>query len=569
MENEEGVGVADMNGEAAPAAETGNEPEAIEISDAPTGAADVSTEEEWVDPSTVKVKEEENSDSEGDFEESDDDDDDNINVVIGDVNPQTVPGSGLAFGSAVNWKKPTDGTASTAVKTVAVAPTSIPAVGSAITTVSGQKKIDLNAVGLVNGQPIYEFDMESSDEKPWRKPGADLSDYFNYGFNEDTWKQYCEKHRRTKLDYASSGLIQATPFVVPPNSLAPSSLTALPMMQYEVLPDGRVRAKAGPPPDRKVAGSIQVIGGEEAQKKKESDLLTLALGQNRLINPLGAVPRPIYQRLPDGSTVVYNPIQHQMQIATSGQPQFLTPHLPTSSAGGIMPGIDQKPMIATDENGLPPTSRVGAMAGDHPISSQPQHMPIQTFAGLSGQALNPGLFPTSAIPAGLRPINPMAFDPNLQGLQPLLQPGQQIFQQGGPPPSIDYSQGDPFLFPGAPPSANWDGSDPGSDFDSDGENKRHRRRAGESRHRRHRGERSEKDRSDRSKAPKDRERSSSRRTREHSTTREHSDRTKSSRKSGGSGRGDEAGGERRRTRRKERSDKGDGDVEVKQEPEAE
>lgn len=30
-------------------------------------------------------------------------------------------------------------------------------------------------------------------------PGADLSDYFNYGFNEETWKAYCEKQRRLQL----------------------------------------------------------------------------------------------------------------------------------------------------------------------------------------------------------------------------------------------------------------------------------------------------------------------------------------------------------------------------------
>ena len=36
----------------------------------------------------------------------------------------------------------------------------------------GQKKIDVNTVGLINGQPIYEFDMDAEqDEKAWRKPG--------------------------------------------------------------------------------------------------------------------------------------------------------------------------------------------------------------------------------------------------------------------------------------------------------------------------------------------------------------------------------------------------------------
>ena len=30
--------------------------------------------------------------------------------------------------------------------------------------------------------------------------GADLSDYFNYGFTEETWKQYCEKQRKTRYE---------------------------------------------------------------------------------------------------------------------------------------------------------------------------------------------------------------------------------------------------------------------------------------------------------------------------------------------------------------------------------
>jgi pre-mRNA 3'-end-processing factor FIP1 len=36
---------------------------------------------------------------------------------------------------------------------------------------AGSKHLDLNAEGTVNGVGIYEFDMESVEEKPWRKPG--------------------------------------------------------------------------------------------------------------------------------------------------------------------------------------------------------------------------------------------------------------------------------------------------------------------------------------------------------------------------------------------------------------
>ncbi|KAI4897536.1 hypothetical protein NFI96_010535, partial [Prochilodus magdalenae] len=50
-----------------------------------------------------------------------------------------------------------------------------------------------------NGLHAVEVEADTYEDKPWRKPGADLSDYFNYGFNEETWKAYCEKQRRLQL----------------------------------------------------------------------------------------------------------------------------------------------------------------------------------------------------------------------------------------------------------------------------------------------------------------------------------------------------------------------------------
>lgn len=50
-------------------------------------------------------------------------------------------------------------------------------------------------MGMYEGQPIIDIDPDLLDDKPWRRPGADLSDYFNYGFNEDTWRAYCQKQK--------------------------------------------------------------------------------------------------------------------------------------------------------------------------------------------------------------------------------------------------------------------------------------------------------------------------------------------------------------------------------------
>lgn len=39
-----------------------------------------------------------------------------------------------------------------------------------------------------------------ADDKPWRRPGTDISDYFNYGFDEFTWVSYCLKQQEVRKE---------------------------------------------------------------------------------------------------------------------------------------------------------------------------------------------------------------------------------------------------------------------------------------------------------------------------------------------------------------------------------
>lgn len=41
---------------------------------------------------------------------------------------------------------------------------------------------------------MYEFQLDSVEDKGWTKPGANIKDYFNYGFNEETWRLFVELH---------------------------------------------------------------------------------------------------------------------------------------------------------------------------------------------------------------------------------------------------------------------------------------------------------------------------------------------------------------------------------------
>uniref|UniRef100_A0A8C2WKJ0 Pre-mRNA 3'-end-processing factor FIP1 n=1 Tax=Cyclopterus lumpus TaxID=8103 RepID=A0A8C2WKJ0_CYCLU len=152
---------------------------------------------------------------------------------------------------------------------------------------SKMKGVDLDAPGSINGVPVLEADVESFEEKPWRKPGADLSDYFNYGFNEDTWKAYCEKQKRLRMglevstigsvtskitvqqgrtgndkDMSSLPIHTSKPDFTSPLNMYNPPISQVPRISPPQWPPGP------PPPDMsyytKTSGTIDVIGGGTA-----------------------------------------------------------------------------------------------------------------------------------------------------------------------------------------------------------------------------------------------------------------------------------------------------------------
>ncbi len=65
---------------------------------------------------------------------------------------------------------------------------------------------DFDKVGTIDGAPAHEVDLEAIEDKPWRKPGADITDYFNYGFTEDTWAAYCSRQKRLRMAESGAGM---------------------------------------------------------------------------------------------------------------------------------------------------------------------------------------------------------------------------------------------------------------------------------------------------------------------------------------------------------------------------
>lgn len=283
-----------------------------------------------------------------------------------------------------------------------------------------------------------------------------------------------------------------------------------PQVEIEVLPDGRTRVKAGPPPDRKVEGSIHVLGSDDARRKqKEDELLALALGSTRVMAPSAFPPqRPLYTALPGGGMMMM------------GGPQMPQPQ------GDMQPNSSE------------------------PSQATSQGQQIQSIGAPSAM--------TSVMPPGMQylPAGPAGM-----GLQ-LAPGGQPIF----PPPNVgmEHMGQDPFLHPGQmPPPFGYPRGNSDSEFDSDGESRRHRGgRRESSRHRRHR-DRSDRDRERERSSTRDRDRDRSRADhRDRSTSRRrHESRSTSDRKkhvrSSSTRPEEEEGGERKSRRRTK---------EVKEEP---
>ncbi|KAJ8795385.1 hypothetical protein J1605_018400 [Eschrichtius robustus] len=137
----------------------------------PSGIEDETPENGIPKPKVTETEDDSDSDS--------DDDEDDVHVTIGDIKTGA-PQYGSYGTAPVNLNIKTGGRV----------------YGTTGTKVKG---VDLDAPGSINGVPLLEVDLDSFEDKPWRKPGADLSDYFNYGFNEDTWKAYCEKQKRIRM----------------------------------------------------------------------------------------------------------------------------------------------------------------------------------------------------------------------------------------------------------------------------------------------------------------------------------------------------------------------------------
>lgn len=130
---------------------------------------------------------------------------------------------------------------------------------------TGLKDEDFVSSGKVNGVPITEFTLSEMEDKPWRKPGADISDYFNYGFNEETWFKYCERQKRMRVTESGAGLSGLGVSVTKPfGNVSSTNIPVAIVNDNSKYGGSSSRPKAGPPPrtPSKQSGQIDVISSK-------------------------------------------------------------------------------------------------------------------------------------------------------------------------------------------------------------------------------------------------------------------------------------------------------------------
>ncbi|XP_044621920.1 pre-mRNA 3'-end-processing factor FIP1 isoform X23 [Equus asinus] len=352
----------------------------------PSGIEDETAENGVPKPKVTETEDDSDSDS--------DDDEDDVHVTIGDIKTGA-PQYGSYGTAPVNLNIKTGGRV----------------YGTTGTKVKG---VDLDAPGSINGVPLLEVDLDSFEDKPWRKPGADLSDYFNYGFNEDTWKAYCEKQKRIRMGLevipvtsttnkitAEDCTMEVTPgaeiqdgrfnlFKVQQGRTGNSEKeTALPSTKAEFTSPPSL-FKTGLPPSRRLPGAIDVIGQTitisrvEGRRRanENSNIQVLSERSATEVDNNFSKPPPFF---PPGAPPTHLP-----------PPPFLPPPPTVSTAPPLIPPPGFPPPPGAPPPSLIPTIESGHSSGYDSRSARAFPYGNVAFPHLPGSAPSwPSLVDTS------------------------------------------------------------------------------------------------------------------------------------------------------------------------------
>lgn len=121
---------------------------------------------------------------------------------------------------------------------------------------------DFEGMGTINGVPAHEYSIETTEEKPWLKPGADITDYFNYGFNENTWLAYCERQRKMRCNESLVGMATLAMH----NQQVAANVTNNMIPTLEIKSSTKFQAPNAPPPKE---NTIEIMTAERREYSRK------------------------------------------------------------------------------------------------------------------------------------------------------------------------------------------------------------------------------------------------------------------------------------------------------------
>ncbi|KAL2173735.1 Fip1 motif-domain-containing protein, partial [Thermothelomyces heterothallicus CBS 202.75] len=140
----------------------------------------------------------------------DEDEDSDIDIITerkDGSNPAPPPQSRYSEIKNIPQRTATSDGATTTTTRKPASPQQTSAPSTETTAPASTSKLDINAIPIhqPSGKPLTQVnidtDLPEDHERPWRKPGTDLSDYFNYGFDEFTWALYAQKQETLRSEY--------------------------------------------------------------------------------------------------------------------------------------------------------------------------------------------------------------------------------------------------------------------------------------------------------------------------------------------------------------------------------
>lgn len=225
---------------------------------------------------------EDSNEEEGDEEDgdSDSDSDSDIEFIIGSEEPKTTTNttqeaqtqqsgtSAAPSTSGVTVPETIDEITDTTQTEAPIGDSSNQATttDATITRIPG---IDINKVGEFEGKPITSINLQDLKEKPWRQPGADVSEYFNYGFDEFTWTAYCSKQDKLRSDFNPQKVMMSMmPMGMPPIMMGMPGFQMPPGGQMPQIPQGpqqqqQQQPQVPPPPPQGLPSQPQQMSGNE------------------------------------------------------------------------------------------------------------------------------------------------------------------------------------------------------------------------------------------------------------------------------------------------------------------